>query len=75
MCYLIAKHADQHGCIAVRVNYGSALADMVDELNKKVSGTNIQIVGISRPTAYGEYEPYQLLNSTDEFCAAVASMV
>lgn len=28
---------------------------------------DIQIVAITRPTAYGEYEPYHFVNSFEEF--------
>ena len=40
---------------------------MVNELNKEISGKGVQLVTISRPSAYGEYEPYEMLESVEEF--------
>lgn len=35
---------------------------------------DIQIVTISRPTAYGEYEPYHFVHSYDEFESRIKSL-
>lgn len=67
MCYLIAKEFDKQGCIAVKTKHGKDLSNMVNELNKKVSGKGVQLVTISRPSAYGEYEPYEMLESVEDF--------
>lgn len=42
------------------------MADFATNLQKKL-GYDIQIVAITRPTAYGEYEPYHFVNSFEEF--------
>ena len=34
----------------------------------------IQLVTISRPTAYGEYAPYRFVHSEEEFAAQVLAM-
>lgn len=34
----------------------------------------IQLVTISRPSAYGEYEPYHFVESKEEFFVAVENM-
>ena len=64
MCYLIAKEFDKQGCIAVKTRHGKELSNMVNELNRAVSGKGIQLVTISRPSAYGEYEPYETVSYT-----------
>lgn len=38
MCYLIAKEFDKQGCIAVKTRHGKELSNMVNELNRAVSG-------------------------------------
>lgn len=44
MCYLIAKEFDKQGCIAVKTRHGKELSNMVNELNRAVSGKGIQLV-------------------------------
>ncbi len=67
MCYLIAKKFEKQGCIAVKTRHGKALSNTVDELNKLVADNGVQLVTISRPAAYGEYEPYEMLDSMADF--------
>lgn len=66
MCYVIAKRFKQSGCIAMRAKRGKELADFTFDLQEKL-GDDIQIVAITRPTAYGEYEPYHFVHSFEEF--------
>ena len=66
MCYLIAKRFNQSGCIALQTEAGQEMAQFADALQEKL-GYDIQIIAISRPTAYGEYEPYHFVHSYDEF--------
>ena len=66
MCYLIAKRFKKSGCVALQTEAGEEMAQFADALQEKL-GYDIQIITISRPTAYGEYEPYHFVNSYDEF--------
>ena len=66
MCYLIAKRFKQSGCIALQTEREKELAQFASAIQKKL-GYDIQIVTISRPTAYGEYEPYHFVHSYEEF--------
>lgn len=72
--YLVARRAYGHGCIAIPVKPGNALAEFVSLLNEETAGTDIQIIGISRPAAYGEYAPYTILDSVSSFRDAVSAM-
>lgn len=63
MCYLIVKKS---GCIAFKTKFGKELADFSNKLECELNA-DIQIVTITRPTAYGEYEPYHFVHSYDEF--------
>ena len=65
MCYLIAKRFKKSGCVALQTEAGEEMAQFADALQEKL-GYDIQIITISRPTAYGEYEPYHFVNSYDE---------
>ena len=53
MCYIIAKRFKKSGCVALKAKRGKELADFASELQEKL-GYDIQIVAITRPTAYGE---------------------
>ncbi len=67
MCYLVAKNADDIGCIAIEMSIGQHLADFKRKLSREVDVKKIQLVTISRPSAYGEYEPYRFVDTESEF--------
>lgn len=54
MCYLIAKSIDDVGCVALRTTHGKHLSDFKRSIEEKVGYEKIQLVTISRPSAYGE---------------------
>lgn len=66
MCYLVAKDCDAHGCFALKTTHGKHLAELKMELNEAVGYKGVQLVTISRPTAYGEYAPYHFFVDTEE---------
>ena len=67
MCYLVAKKADGIGSIALQTSHGQHLVDFKKKIIKKVGVENIQLVTVSRPSAYGEYEPYRFVDTEQEF--------
>ena len=74
MCYLVAKDRDAHGCFALKTTNGKHLVELKRELNKAVGYKGIQLVTISRPTAYGEYAPYHFVDTEQEFQAIVKGL-
>ena len=74
MCYLIAKKFGDTGCVAFQTEHGQHLADFEEKLMRAVGYDKIQLVTISRPSAYGEYEPYHFLETEQEFEAAVRNL-
>lgn len=74
MCYLIAKNINSEGCVALRTTHGKHLSKFKRSLEQKVGYETIQLVTISRPSAYGEYEPYVFVNSEEEFANVVEQM-
>lgn len=67
MCYLIAKKFSHIGCLALQTSHGQHLADFKSKLINQIGTDEIQLVTISRPSAYGEYEPYQFVENEEEF--------
>ena len=67
MCYLVAKKADGIGSIALQTSHGQHLVDLKKKIIKEIGVENIQLVTISRPSAYGEYEPYRFVDTEQEF--------
>ncbi len=67
MCYLIAKNVDEIGCVAIEMTIGKHLVEFKRELLKEFGYEKLQLVTISRPSAYGEYEPYRFADSEEEF--------
>ena len=74
MCYLVAKKFGSVGCSALQTNHGQHLVELKKKIIDKVGTDNIQLVTISRPSAYEEYEPYHFCDTEDEFKQAVTSM-
>lgn len=67
MCYLVSKKADGIGSIALQTSHGQHLVDLKKKIIKEIGVENIQLVTISRPSAYGEYEPYRFVDTEQEF--------
>lgn len=74
MSYLVAKHVDRHGCIAIAVKRGKHLVELKRKLNAEVAQKGVQLVTISRPVAYGEYAPYTILQDEEEFVKRTLEM-
>ena len=74
MCYLIAKKFNDVGCLSLQTSHGQHLADFKKKLIMSVGYDSIQLVTISRPSAYGEYEPYHFLKTEQEFEEAVKNL-
>lgn len=66
MCYLVAKRMNKTGCIALQTEPGEEMAKFADRIQERL-GYDIEIITITRPTAYGEYEPYHFVKSYEEF--------
>ena len=74
MCYLIVKDINKQGCIAYKTRIGREFADLTKELNIIAPRKGIQVVTISRPTAYGEYAPYIFVDDVEALKNAVLAM-
>ncbi len=74
MCYLVAKDKNRHGSFALKTVHGPHLVSLKRELNEAVKGKGVQLVTISRPTAYGEYAPYVFAKDEDEFREMVLNL-
>ena len=74
MCYLVAKDTEKHGCYALKTSHGRHLVELKRFLNELVAKMGIQLVTISRPTAFGEYAPYSFAQSEEEFISLVKAM-
>ena len=74
MCYLVAKDINKRGCVAFKTRLGPDLVSLKKELISKIGLERIQLVTISRPSAYSEYEPYSFVKTADELKEAVLKM-
>lgn len=74
MCYLIAKDINDAGSVALKTTHGKHLSKFKRMLESKIGYDRIQLVTISRPSAYGEYEPYNFVDTKEEFQFAVEKM-
>jgi hypothetical protein len=74
MIYLVAKSRNKHGCYAWRTTSGQHIVKIKRSLHINAKTKNVQIVTISRPSAYGEYAPYTFVHSEQEFLEKANSL-
>lgn len=75
MCYIVAKDTKALGCVALKTTHGKHLTFLKKRIEAQVGYERIQLVTISRPSAYGEYEPYRFVETEDEFEKAAVSLL
>lgn len=75
MRYLVAKKFNSIGSCLLQINSGKPLIDFYDKIERMIGDKEIQIVVISNPLAFGEYEPYTICNSEEEFEEKVRDML
>lgn len=63
MCYLVAKKVNSIGSLALQTSHGQHLVNFKKKIIAEIGFDKIQLVTISRPSAYGEYEPYQFFRA------------
>ena len=61
-----AKWFSKEGSLALSAKPGQDLIDFIDKVEARFGSTDLQLVTISRPSAYGEYEPYEFVDSENE---------
>lgn len=66
MCYLVVKQFDKIGCLVLRTKPGKHLTQLKKQLESEIKSDKLQLVTISRPSAYGEYEPYHFVDTEQE---------
>lgn len=74
MRYVVAKNFDKVGSVAIKMTSGASVVGLKQEMNLKYKGKNIQFVTISRPSAYGEYAPYHMVNTIEDFKKEVGKL-
>lgn len=72
--YLIAKHFDNEGCVAIKVDSGEERVQLESRLIKQVGINDIQLVTLNNPAAYGEYAPYIFIDSPETFEIEILKM-
>ena len=74
MCYVLAKQQDERGCVAFRTEPGEGVVKLKRSLMEHSLKNHIELVTTSRPSAYGEYEPYRFVDSEEAFVEEVLAM-
>ena len=71
MCYLIAKNNQGGSSLAIQMMHGKELAKLKQKLLSDLPGEEIQLLTVSRPSAYTEYEPFCFMDTPDHFAKEV----
>lgn len=67
MCYIIVRRSDAVGCTALQMKAGKELVDLKKEIYRRVGHYNIELITISKPSAYEEYAPYNIVETVEGF--------
>ena len=74
MCYLIARYCNGIGCIAFRTPHGPPLLALKKRLIGMIGFESVELITISRPMAYLEYSPYNVVTTEDTFIHSVVRL-
>jgi hypothetical protein len=65
--FIIAKVFGRAGCLVTELKDNNQLGDVVNYLEERIQSDKIQIVTLTNPDAYGEYQPYFAIETVDAF--------
>ena len=71
MCYLIAKNNQGGSSLAIQMMHGKELAKLKQKLLSDLPAEEIQLLTVSRPSAYTEYELFCFMDTPDHFAQEV----
>ena len=74
MYYVIAKYMDFDGCVALKATHGKNLFDLKRRIEAQTCYTKIELITLSRPSAYPEYGLYRFVKTEAEFEKAAIQM-
>ena len=74
MCYVIAKHMNHDGCVALKTTHSKNLFDLKRRIEAQTCYTKIELITLSRPSVYPEYGPYRFVETEAEFEKAAIQM-
>ena len=75
MVYLVVKNSNKRGCYALKTTHGQHLVRLRRQLFNNKKTKDLEVVIVSRPSAYGEYAPYTFVHSEQEFLEKANSLV
>ena len=72
--FSLKKDVDAVGCVALETTHGKHLSEFKKKIIDKVGYDRIPLVTVSRPSAYGEYEPYNFVETKEDFEEVISAM-
>ena len=75
MCFLVAKNIDEPGSIALQMQGGKDIIAFKKMLDSEFGHAKLQLITISRPSAYGEYAPYSFVDSKEKFKTEIKKII
>lgn len=71
MCYLIAKNNQGGSSLVLPMTHGKELAKFKQEILSELPQDDVQLLTVSRPSAYTEYEPFCFLDTPEHFAKKI----
>ena len=66
MRYLVVKWFSKQGSLVMAVKPGNELVEIMRRVQGRFGTSDLQLGTISRPSAYGEYEPFEFVHSEEQ---------
>lgn len=74
MGYVVVKDFNRQGCVCYKCDSPDLYVSLSDMLECLVDDSRIQVVCLSDPSMYGEYDPYEFIEDLGEFVKRALSM-
>ena len=73
--WVIAKSAEKCGSLAVQMSDGGEVVRLKRECNRICTNCTMEIMTISRPSAWMEYAPFEVIDTPDRFRRRLCEMI
>lgn len=75
MCYLIAKNDNGGSSLVLQTMHGQDLVKLKEQILADPPMEDFQLLTVSRPSAYSEYEPFYFMDDPESFTREIRNCI